>query len=279
MAAVCVRKLTYQALRNEASCITRHFGSLLVQTMQKTTLSQSWVRMDWTKKELVFIPTKAFGTLDETKGKPVGEKTNAQISFENVGRKIPHRLIQIIDENGENQGIMHRVNVIKIMDERNVKLVLLQENADPPVYRLMTGKQLHEERLKFKEKEKASPKTGTTQPKELTLSTVIGKHDFETKIKHIQQWIDDKHHVKITLWQKNVANGPEEMLAFFGRILEKMPGKATYVSTPKVVREGRSICVLRHMSDKEIHQYHKMEKDKHVPKENGNKTESYVLHQ
>lgn len=72
-----------------------------------------------------------------------------------VGRKIPHRQIHLISETGESLGTMHRVNVIKIMDEKDLKLVPLSENQDPPVYQLMSGKQLHEEQMKLREKQKA----------------------------------------------------------------------------------------------------------------------------
>lgn len=78
-------------------------------------------------------------------------------TISSVGRKIPHRLIQVISETGDNLGAMHRADVIRIMDEQGLKLVLLSEHKDPPVYRLMSGKQIHEEQLKLREKQKAKP--------------------------------------------------------------------------------------------------------------------------
>ena len=79
-----------------------------------------------------------------------------------VGRKIPQQHIQVISETGENLGTMHRANVIRIMDEKGLKLVLLSQNKDPPVYKLMSGKQIHEEQLRLREKQKA--KAGTWCP-------------------------------------------------------------------------------------------------------------------
>jgi len=46
----------------------------------------------------------------------------------------------------------------------------------------------------------------------------------------------------------------------FDRILEAVSEKATYLSKPKVTREGVSTCTLRHMSDKELKAYQKTEK-------------------
>lgn len=92
--------------------------------------------------------------------KKQGPRAHATISA--VGRKIPQRQIHVISDTGENLGTMHRADVIRIMDEKGLKLVLLNEHKDPPVYRLMSGKQIHEEQLKLREKQKA--KAGMWSP-------------------------------------------------------------------------------------------------------------------
>ncbi|NXR14943.1 IF3M factor, partial [Semnornis frantzii] len=121
-------------------------------------------------------------------------KTKAQ--FGSVGRRIPHRILHVINQDGESLGQMHRAEALQLMDQRNLKLVLLHENAEPPVYRLMTGQQIHEEQLRRAEKKKASPKPGG-----LSFSSTIAKNDFETKTKQIAQWIEKKYHVKVTIRQ------------------------------------------------------------------------------
>lgn len=83
----------------------------------------------------------------------------AHATISTVGRKIPQRQLHVISDTGESLGTMHRADVIRIMDEKGLKLVLLSEHKDPPVYRLMSGKQIHEEQLKLREKQKA--KAGT----------------------------------------------------------------------------------------------------------------------
>ncbi|XP_030418418.1 translation initiation factor IF-3, mitochondrial [Gopherus evgoodei] len=277
MAALCLRKLIHQATRNETSCVSKYLDILLVRTMQKTTFSQTLMVMAGAKRRLMFVPTKSFCTTEEAEKKPEEKKkkTNAQKTFGSIGRKIPQRILHVISENGDSLGNMHRGDVIRLMNERDLKLVPLRENEEPPVYRLMTGKQIHEEQLKRREKQKASSKAGPVQLKELTFSATIAKHDLETKIRHIQQWIDKKHHVRISVQQRNVADGPEKMLALFDQIVETMPEKATYLSQPRVIKEGKSTCVLRHMSDKEISDYRKRETEKQtdiLKKESGNET-------
>uniref|UniRef100_A0A8C8SL23 Mitochondrial translational initiation factor 3 n=1 Tax=Pelusios castaneus TaxID=367368 RepID=A0A8C8SL23_9SAUR len=283
MAAFCIMKLMHQTTRNETSCISRYFGIPLVQAMQMTTFSQSLTVIAAAKRRLTFLPTKLFCTTEEAGKQPKGKggKKNAKRTVESIGRKIPDRILHVIDKNGESLGNMHRADVIQLMEKHDLKLVPLRTNTEPPAYKLMNGKQIHELQLKHREKEKANPKTGPIQLKEITMSVTIAKHDFQITMKKIQEWIEKKHHIRISIKQKNVEDGPEKMLVFFDQIVESMPGKATYLSKPKVINEGRCMCILRHMSNEEIREYKKMKKEKTdmLNKENGNETtESHELH-
>ncbi|XP_042313090.1 translation initiation factor IF-3, mitochondrial isoform X2 [Sceloporus undulatus] len=217
MAALCLKKLIDQTRRNQVNYISRYLASIRVQPLKRMAPSQTWLVTEHAKKGLLPFPSQAFCTHEAAEEKPKPKKINPndKNTIESVGKKIPHRIIQLIDENGKNEGPMHRADVIRIMDERGLRLVLLTEKANPPVYRLMSGQQIHEERLKLKEKQKVNPPKGPVQQKEITLSPTIAQHDLETKIKQIQQWIDKKHHVRVTVQQKRGAAGPKDATASF----------------------------------------------------------------
>lgn len=69
-------------------------------------------------------------------------------------------------------------------------------------------------------------------------------------------------------------------LTFFDKILDTMREKATYHSMPSIGAEGRSSCILRHLSKKEIQKLNLVEKNKDIQKENGNNvTDSDVTKQ
>lgn len=169
-----------------------------------------------------------------------------------VGRKIPQREIQVISETGEELGTMHRSDVIRIMDERGLKLVLLSERKDPPVYQLMSGKQIHEEQLKLREKPKA--KAVSVQVKELTFSSGIAAHDISTKMKQVESWLEKKNHVRITL--KSARGAPVvELDTTLEQIVQQMKVAVGFVSKPKTIRDGQAaMCILRPPSAKELSQ-------------------------
>uniref|UniRef100_A0A8C5RZ89 Translation initiation factor 3 N-terminal domain-containing protein n=1 Tax=Laticauda laticaudata TaxID=8630 RepID=A0A8C5RZ89_LATLA len=269
MMSLYLKKLLDLAGRKEVNSITRYIASFRMQP-EKNTIAQIWLKTIHDKKGSSSRALCIKVIEEKTK------KKNPKETFESVGRRIPHNRIQLIDENGEDMGEMHRVNVLRIMDERGMNLVLLSEKTDPPKYGLMTGKQIYEERLKIRD-EKASPKAGLVQQKIIKMTTVTEQHDFSTKVKQIQEWIDKKYHVKIILRQKTISDGPEKMLTFFDKILDTMREKATYHSMPSIAAEGRSTCILRHLSKKEIQKLNLVEKTKDIQKENGsNITDSDV---
>lgn len=95
------------------------------------------------------------GTQEEEKKKKKKRDPKARTTISSVGRKIHQRHLLLLDEDGENLGTVHRADVLRLMDEKGLKLVPVNENAEPPVYRLMSGKQIHEEQMRLREKQKA----------------------------------------------------------------------------------------------------------------------------
>lgn len=152
MSAVCVRWLLSHAARTASSI----GPPLWSPASRPTTLSRRFCVFagSWSRPFSTEVS-------DAEKTPPAKKKKNtpAHASISSVGRKIPHREIQVISEAGENLGTMHRADVIKIMDQKSLKLVLLSENREPPVYQLMSGKQIHEEQLRQREKSKTKART------------------------------------------------------------------------------------------------------------------------
>ncbi|KAM4633964.1 translation initiation factor IF-3, mitochondrial isoform 1-T2 [Polymixia lowei] len=194
--------------------------------------------------------------VDDSGENPVPKKKKqdprARATIGSVGRKIHQHHLQLISETGENLGTMHRADVIRLMDEQGLKLVLLNEHKDPPVYRLMSGKQIHEEQLKLREKQKA--KAAPVQVKELTFSSDIATHDLSTKLKQVQSWLDKKHHVRMTLRSRR-AESTSSLDTTLEEMVHQMEVMVGFVSKPKVIRDGQAaMCILRPPSAKELSQ-------------------------
>ncbi|XP_008823293.1 translation initiation factor IF-3, mitochondrial [Nannospalax galili] len=269
-------RLTLQTIKIESNYVGRCLGK---HTVQKPAPAQLPLTAS-TPKLVYLIFTKDFSTVDNQDER----KKKRKDVFTNVGRKISERIIRVLDEKGNDLGLMHRANVIKLMDKQDLRLVQRNASAEPPEYQLMTGAQIHQERLKIRELEKAKPQTGPTVTKELTFSSNIGQHDLDTKSKQIQQWIEKKYKVQVTIKKGKNADEPENKIGeVFNQILQSMPGIATFLSKPQAVRGGRAFtCVFRHLNKKEdkAHRDSQETQERHtLNKDNRSDKESDVLHQ
>ncbi|XP_052024309.1 translation initiation factor IF-3, mitochondrial [Apodemus sylvaticus] len=247
--AVLLKRLMLQTAKTDSNVIGRCFRRHAVKPdpAQLSLLAP-------TPKLLNVISAKGFSTA----GDPQGEKKQKRRdAFSNTGRKISERVIRVLDEKGIDLGMMHRADVIRLMDKQDLRLVRRNTSSEPPEYQLMTGEQIHQERLRLREQEKAKPKTGPIVTKELIFSSNIGQHDLDTKSKQIQQWIEKNYHVQVTIKKRKAAEqSGDEMEEIFNQILQTMPGIATFSSRPKAIRGGTaSMCVFRHLSKKEEKAY------------------------
>ncbi|EHH58491.1 Translation initiation factor IF-3, mitochondrial [Macaca fascicularis] len=278
MAALFLKRLTLQTVKSENSCV-RCFGKHIVQ---KTAPAQSFPIASAPRLSFL-IHAEAFSTVEDTQNEGK-KKKKSQTAFGNIGRKISQRIIHLFDEKGNDMGNMHRADVIRLMDERDLRLVQRNASTEPAEYQLMTGMQILQERQRLREMKKASPKTGPTLTKELTFSSNIGQHDLDTKTKQIQQWIKKERQVRITIKKgKNVDVSENKMEEIFHQILQTMPGMATFLSRPQAVQGGKALmCVLRPLSKNEEKAYgetQKTQKRDTLNQDQGNDKESNVLHQ
>ncbi|XP_041831986.1 translation initiation factor IF-3, mitochondrial [Melanotaenia boesemani] len=250
MSAGCVKWLLSHTVKTVSSTRPGYWtpaSQLAICYKRHNLIAASW---RWSP-----FSTEVEGTEQTPAPKKKKQDPRARVSVSSVGRKIPQREIQVISETGENLGIMHRADVIKVMDERSLKLVLLSEHKDPAVYRLMSGKQIHEEQLKLREKNKA--KAVPVQVKELTFSAGMAAHDLTTKLKQVENWLKKNHHIRITLQAKG-AKPAVDLDTALEQMVEQMEVMVGFVAKPKVIRDGQAAtCILRPPSAKELSQKRK----------------------
>lgn len=145
-------------------------------------------------------------------------------------------------------GVMSRAEALDLAAERNLDLVNVSPNANPPVCKILDyGKYKYE--LQKREKE-AKKKQKTTQVKEVRLSTFIEAHDIEVKAKTASKFLKDGDKVKVSLRFRGreaayQAKGLEVMNAF----AEACSEISTVEKAAKL--EGRNLSmVLAPKSDK-----------------------------
>lgn len=114
-----------------------------------------------------------------------------------VNNQIRDKEVRLIDFDGTMIGIVSAREAQMKANERDMDLVKISPNANPPVCKIMDyGKYLYE--LSKKEKE-AKKKQTNISVKEIRLSAKIEEHDFAFKLKNAMKFLKDGDKVKISI--------------------------------------------------------------------------------
>jgi translation initiation factor IF-3 len=105
--------------------------------------------------------------------------------------------VRVIDENGENIGVMYTNEAIEQAASVGLDLVEVSPNADPPVCKFLdVGKFRYE----AQKKANLARKTQKTQEiKEIKMRPNIDDHDYDTKMRSVTKFIGEGDKVKVTL--------------------------------------------------------------------------------
>ena len=106
--------------------------------------------------------------------------------------------VRVIGEEGEQLGVMDVRDAIRSAREKGLDLVEVAPNADPPVCKIIDfGKYQYEAKKKANE---AKKKQVTITVKEVKFRPGTDDHDYDYRMKHARQWLQDGDKVKATIW-------------------------------------------------------------------------------
>lgn len=125
--------------------------------------------------------------------------------------------------------------------ERDLDLVLISPNAEPPVCRIMDyGKFKFDQAKRLKEQRKAQK---TVDIKEVQLSMTIDTHDVEVKAKHARRFLEDGDKVKVSIRMRGRQQArPEIGVEIMNSFFEMVKELGTIEKAPEIM--GRNIFMV-----------------------------------
>ncbi len=158
-----------------------------------------------------------------------------------VNEQIRAASVQVIDEQGQKLGIMSSKEALAIAEEKNLDLVMVSNNTDTPVCKIMNyGKYKFEQAKKEKESKK---KQKTVEVKEVRITPGIEEHDFNFKVKNARKFIESGSKVKITVkFRGRELNYTKLGEATLNKFIEELSDVATAEKKP--VLEGKNMFVI-----------------------------------
>jgi translation initiation factor IF-3 len=149
--------------------------------------------------------------------------------------------IRLIDQDGENAGVVTPAAAIEMAEEVGLDLVEISPGANPPVCKIMDfGKFKYEQQKKAVE---AKKKQKIIEIKEVKFRPNIDTHDYDVKMRSVTKFLGEGDKVKVTLRFRGREMAHQEL----GReLLQRIAGDiediAKIESMPKM--EGRQMIMV-----------------------------------
>lgn len=136
-----------------------------------------------------------------------------------INEQITFKEVRVIDSDGSQLGILPIKDAIEAAYAKDLDLVNVSPNANPPVCKIMDyGKY----RFEIAKREKEARKNQKViETKEIRLGLSIDKHDFETKGNHAIQFLKSGNKLKVSIRFRGRELGhPEIGLEIMARFAE-----------------------------------------------------------
>ena len=158
-----------------------------------------------------------------------------------VNREIRAPKVRVINENGEQIGVLALYEALAKAEEVGLDLVEIVPTSNPPVCKIINyGKFRYDQTKREKESKKAQHQV---KVKEIKIKPNIDVHDLETKLRHARDFLSKANKVKITC----TFRGREMMHPEYGeQLLRKMCEDLEEVATIEAPAKmfGRALTVV-----------------------------------
>jgi translation initiation factor IF-3 len=151
------------------------------------------------------------------------------------------REVQLIDDTGQNRGVMPFLDALRAAEEAGLDLVEIAPNSTPPVCKILDyGKFRFNEQKKQAE---ARKKQKTVEVKEIKLRPGIDDHDYDVKMRAMKGFFEEGNKVKITLRFRGREMAHQDIgLRVLDRVRADTSDLAKVESEPNL--EGRQVTMV-----------------------------------
>jgi translation initiation factor IF-3 len=149
--------------------------------------------------------------------------------------------VRVIDEDGNQIGVMKTPEALSYAQERDLDLVEVAPEARPPVTRVLDySKYKYEQAQKQKQARKHQQQITI---REIKFRPKIAQHDYDTKKHHVERFLRHKDKVKVTImFRGREVTHPERGTAILDRLAEELAELGVVEQRP--MQEGRNMTMM-----------------------------------
>ena len=158
-----------------------------------------------------------------------------------INERIRVPEVRLIDETGQQVGIMKTQDALRQAQERDLDLVEVAAEAKPPVCRILDYSKYKYEQ---NQKQKAARKHQTQiNVREIKFRPKIAQHDYDTKKGHVERFLKARDKVKVTImFRGREMAHPERGEMILNRLAEDLGELATVEQRPQ--QDGRNMTMM-----------------------------------
>ncbi|HJB10156.1 MAG TPA: translation initiation factor IF-3 [Candidatus Brachybacterium merdavium] len=163
------------------------------------------------------------------------------MSEQRINGQIRVPKVLLVGPAGEQVGEVRVEDALRLAAEADLDLVEVAPGANPPVARLMDyGKYKYEANLKARE---ARKNQANTVQKEIRMGLKIDTHDYETKRRNVEKFLDGGDKVKVIIrFRGREQSRPEMGVKLLGRLAEDVSESGFVESHPR--QDGRNMVMV-----------------------------------
>ncbi len=158
-----------------------------------------------------------------------------------VNRTITVAEVRLIDETGENVGVVSTSDALDRADNAGLDLVEISPGAEPPVCKILDyGRFKYEDQ---KRKNEARKKQKTVDVKEIKMRPNIDQHDYDVKMRAINRFLEEGDKVKVTMRFRGREMAHQDLgLKVLDRVRDQLEEVSKVEQFPKM--EGRQMTMV-----------------------------------
>ncbi|MCL5112864.1 MAG: translation initiation factor IF-3 [Patescibacteria group bacterium] len=149
-----------------------------------------------------------------------------------------------MDENGVQLGIMSINEALKIAGDKNLDLIEVSSNVNPPIVKINDWGKYNYQRIKQLKKNRKNSKD--TELKQMRLGLKIGDHDLQIKLNKVLKFIENNHKVKFIIIYKGREQAHKEIgFKLAEKIIEMLGEKIIVDQKPTLAGRQLSFAIRK----------------------------------
>lgn len=150
-----------------------------------------------------------------------------------MNEQIRANELRVLDEHGENLGVMSRSEALRAAQDAGLDLVEVSPDANPPVCKIVDYGKYNYQREKQLQKNKRNVKV--QEVKQMRFGLKIGDNDMAVKLRKVQSFLDNGDKVKIAVVYRGRENAHREMgFKLAEKLIDSFNGTVAVDSAPQL---------------------------------------------